>query len=814
MLPPKSPSVLPPKTLSGSSPVHSRSVIDWGSNLSRGRGRTRQWTLQALDSECIKTLVIALHAVYVLLGVATILVDLGLICIQPVLVHASGPPPPPAEFLAIRSRFPVTRYRYLQPDQASNSGIPEDLLECTAPYSKTLGLTLSIASLSLSSLLLSEYVVRIFCVSVGYYVQHRWLCIEFFCALVCVLADLVVLLLLRPRLVMAWKGGTETVGGGLSATEAAIVVLRLWRLVLAFRLIRAIRAQWQPGTEIARTIEITHVFHEEMPTAILHSVEVIRNTDSELRQFAERRRLMSELHGSVESKLLFFCGSPSMNPAHVLQSGGCLDNRFATDGMLGHAVYGAERPAYADSCYAFQNLDKDPDGTMRQLIVFEALLGEVQDLCYDASPQRREPDPGFDSVCGGPWVPPEYRPEDFDLECRDVSSSIYALYGYTGQALLVAVLTYDNPAVSDETMALGGQTWQDYALVRPPDLNDVQVKALNALEAGIDSRDPVAFEQSMHQCREARVPEEKVRQVKSAKKMESEGAGISLAYILSDEFEKMAREATGKDDPSFVDMKEPFFLSSSSTKRIGDGQLCPRDLRAGCAFVDTLPRKYRHDATHFLSWVWQYKLSTFRGGLQRWADANQLVYEDVFLFCCFFCNNQHRILVEGSSQGSDDLEFVFEARLRQIGRVVALMDTWQGSIYTRRIWTIFEQYMAARLGIEMQFTLPAEPAATLIDHLHKGAEGIQTVIKEVSQVDAKHAKATMQQDEDKVKHLIMSTIGFPTVNERVQCSITDWIAREFKARIDHLVEMEVRTTGASWLSFTRTFTRRPDEHDC
>jgi len=246
----------------------------------------------------------------------------------------------------------------------------------------------------------------------------------------------------------------------------------------------------------------------------------------------------------------------------------------------------------------------------------------------------------------------------------------------------------------------------------------------------------------------------------------------------------LARRRTGKEDPTFIDMKNPFFLDETHVP-IGQERVCPRDLQPGCAFVDTLQPEHRRKATHFQSWVWQYSLSTVCDCLRRWAASNGLKHDEVFLFICFFCNNQWRILYEKSSQGSDNLEVVFESRLKKIGKVVALMDSWNDSVYIKRIWTIYEQYVAAQLGIEMQFSLPTSPAATLLEELERGKDGIQFVIQAVSMVDAERAKATMPEDERKVKGMIrQSEGGFHAVNTKVRSCITAWIAGEFKAWID------------------------------
>ena len=55
--------------------------------------------------------------------------------------------------------------------------------------------------------------------------------------------------------------------------------------------------------------------------------------------------------------------------------------------------------------------------------------------------------------------------------------------------------------------------------------------------------------------------------------------------------------------------------------------------------------------------------------------------------------------VECSQSGADNLEEVFEAKLTRIGKVVALLDRWEEPKYLTRIWTIYEQFTAAKLNV-------------------------------------------------------------------------------------------------------------------
>ena len=56
--------------------------------------------------------------------------------------------------------------------------------------------------------------------------------------------------------------------------------------------------------------------------------------------------------------------------------------------------------------------------------------------------------------------------------------------------------------------------------------------------------------------------------------------------------------------------------------------------------------------------------------------------------------------MEESSTGSDNLETVFKGNLRRIGRMVAVLDTWDRPLYLSRIWTVYEQFVASTLQIQ------------------------------------------------------------------------------------------------------------------
>ena len=190
-----------------------------------------------------------------------------------------------------------------------------------------------------------------------------------------------------------------------------------------------------------------------------------------------------------------------------------------------------------------------------------------------------------------------------------------------------------------------------------------------------------------------------------------------------------------------MEMKTAFWESPEPFDPLGADILCPRDGKPGCALVDWIDPDERREQSHFMSWTWQYRLMQVRSALEMYQASSFAVPADVFLdssflhsfeiklivffgvvffsiwvdatparffFMCFFVNNQHRILLEKCTTGSADLDDIFECNLKRIGRVVAVLDTWNQPLYLGRVWTMYEQFVASTLHIPMSFVMPED----------------------------------------------------------------------------------------------------------
>ena len=193
--------------------------------------------------------------------------------------------------------------------------------------------------------------------------------------------------------------------------------------------------------------------------------------------------------------------------------------------------------------------------------------------------------------------------------------------------------------------------------------------------------------------------EQKVQEIRA---LHSYHAGVGMAYLLQD-FVDLAQQRSHEVDPTFLRLKEVFWCCED---KIGHDLYCPRDGKKGRALVDLLSPQHRQRQNYFMSWSWQYSLGQVRNALQMWKAP--MAAENIFFYMCFFVNNQFRLIVDGTPAGSDNLEEVFEENLRRCGQMVAILDGWHQPRYLRRVWTIYEQYVACSLKIDVAFVMPHE----------------------------------------------------------------------------------------------------------
>eukprot|EP00931_Biecheleriopsis_adriatica_P032308 TRINITY_DN1886_c0_g1_i4.p1 TRINITY_DN1886_c0_g1~~TRINITY_DN1886_c0_g1_i4.p1 ORF type:complete len:1121 (+),score=124.49 TRINITY_DN1886_c0_g1_i4:176-3364(+) len=234
-----------------------------------------------------------------------------------------------------------------------------------------------------------------------------------------------------------------------------------------------------------------------------------------------------------------------------------------------------------------------------------------------------------------------------------------------------------------------------------------------------------------------------------------------------------ADKTSAPSDPNFIQIAP---LVAFGTDAPGFNLTCPRDGQKHCGIVDAVVSKGDSgEANQFLSWVWQYRVSTVVEALNAWSKEANIVFcedeggvtrisshhEKVCIWWCFFCNNQYRILADCRKKSTKELSDAFGSNVRRVGKMWMLLDDLHEPMYLSRIWCIFEVFVARKYDV---------PCRAIISHGF-GTHPIEKIdeLFDTCKVDAAAARASMKEDEDGIKNLIEDEFGsFDAVNLAVE----------------------------------------------
>lgn len=103
-------------------------------------------------------------------------------------------------------------------------------------------------------------------------------------------------------------------------------------------------------------------------------------------------------------------------------------------------------------------------------------------------------------------------------------------------------------------------------------------------------------------------------------------------------------------------------------------RICPRDLKKGCAYVDTLTsRDSVGSAIALLSYSWSTAVLSVGSALSRWAEQTERDPKRSYIWVCSLCLNQHRF---SKIHTPEQLAQEFGPRVLAIGRVLPMLEPW------------------------------------------------------------------------------------------------------------------------------------------
>jgi len=246
--------------------------------------------------------------------------------------------------------------------------------------------------------------------------------------------------------------------------------------------------------------------------------------------------------------------------------------------------------------------------------------------------------------------------------------------------------------------------------------------------------------------------------------------GVSVEFLVLEFDEALQKEFGDQytESTTFVELGEmlwgPEGERFEKTRDLFGHVSMPNEKRGGkrgvslCTAIAKKSARDVSDATLFISWTWRYSVKQFIRTLHQYCHRHRLPTRTTYVWVCFLCNDQFDWLAGGKKDGVEE----FGKVVAQIGKVVCVVDHYLAAqaLYFGRVWTVYEVHFASRHNIRIDIALMAN-AKIELDKANFGS------VREGMVVDVMEAKASNQEDEDRIKEIVRQQGGGPAMNETV-----------------------------------------------
>jgi tetratricopeptide (TPR) repeat protein len=197
--------------------------------------------------------------------------------------------------------------------------------------------------------------------------------------------------------------------------------------------------------------------------------------------------------------------------------------------------------------------------------------------------------------------------------------------------------------------------------------------------------------------------------------------------------------------------------------------------------------------------------------IKGYCQEQKLDPKRTYIWICCLCLNQHRV-VESNKSGmgsasSVDFETEFKRRVLGIGRVLCMMTPWGSPANLKRVWCIYEIFMAMNEHCDLSIVMPPREKDRMSIQLFSsfgsaGVRGIDTLCKALAQVNIEQAEASVKQDKERILDLIRKHTGFQKVNGLVREGLRAWVGRAIISLVEERCS-HGETTSESFTVFCR-----------
>ena len=161
---------------------------------------------------------------------------------------------------------------------------------------------------------------------------------------------------------------------------------------------------------------------------------------------------------------------------------------------------------------------------------------------------------------------------------------------------------------------------------------------------------------------------------------------------------------------------------------------------------------------------------------------NRLPLDSTMLWFDMVVKCQHMV----STVSTEELQELFGASLRGIGRAVCVLMPWNKPTYVERIWCQFELHTILEQGLEYEMALPPQQQAAFEEHIATSGGSGQEIVKFLSDVDVGSARAREEGDRLAILAVVDAGVGRDEMNSAVRRVLRGWMmeaARVIEGRL-------------------------------
>jgi hypothetical protein len=212
--------------------------------------------------------------------------------------------------------------------------------------------------------------------------------------------------------------------------------------------------------------------------------------------------------------------------------------------------------------------------------------------------------------------------------------------------------------------------------------------------------------------------------------------------------------------------------SGAFVELIGDGK-------------DGSGQRWCNTPTHMLSYSWSYSVVMIVEALQKFEHEHppSKGQQCNYYFVDQFALNQHEFAKDCTQKQVEDMMLAtLKESIRVPAQMICLLHPWQDPVPFRRMWCLFEMYIAITLGAKISMHFPAEDAAGFYAKLQKDEADVEITPKRntrrlntdleavalVPTIDANQAQATVESDRERIFQEITDSIGIDEFNRQLQ----------------------------------------------